>query len=106
MQFYVGKDIADVPKPAAVIDVAIIRKHCERMKGTVKALGVGFRAHVKTHKVSSFPAEKKITRCPRDTHHRFKLIHLNTTQTLEIASMQVDSSAAEANFIVSTLLEA
>lgn len=52
-QFYVGKDIADVPKPAAVLDRAIIRRHCERMKRTVKTLSVGFRAHVKTHKVGS-----------------------------------------------------
>lgn len=50
-KFYVGKDIVDVPKPAAVLDVAIIRRHCERMKRTVKALDVGFRFHVKTHKV-------------------------------------------------------
>ncbi|KAJ5578082.1 uncharacterized protein N7459_007046 [Penicillium hispanicum] len=74
-QFYVGKDIADVPKPAAVLDVAIIRRHCERMKRTIEALGVGFRAHVKSHK------------------------------TAELTAMQVDSSNAEAKFIVSTLLE-
>jgi D-serine deaminase-like pyridoxal phosphate-dependent protein len=51
-QFYIGKDIKDVPKPAAILDVAIIRRHCETMLATVKALNVGFRAHVKTHKVS------------------------------------------------------
>jgi D-serine deaminase-like pyridoxal phosphate-dependent protein len=51
-QRWIGKDVADIPKPAAVLDRAIIRRHCERMKKTVKALGVGFRAHVKTHKVS------------------------------------------------------
>lgn len=52
-QRWIGKDIADVPKPAAVLDRAIIRRHCDRMKKTVKALGVGFRAHVKTHKVGT-----------------------------------------------------
>lgn len=52
-KFYVGKDLKDVPKPAAVLDVAIIRQHCERMKRTIKALDVGFRAHVKTHKVDN-----------------------------------------------------
>jgi len=50
-QFYIGKDIADVPKPAAVLDVAIIRRHCETMLRTIKKLNVGFRAHVKSHKV-------------------------------------------------------
>ncbi|KAJ5664383.1 hypothetical protein N7507_005114 [Penicillium longicatenatum] len=75
VKFYVGKDIADVPKPAAVLDVAIIRRHCERMKRTVKELGVEFRAHVKTHK------------------------------TIELTEMQVDKTQPSAKFIVSTLLE-
>lgn len=52
LQQWGGKDIADLPKPAAVIDRAIVRRHCERMKNTIKSLGVEFRAHVKTHKVS------------------------------------------------------
>lgn len=50
-KFYIGKDINDVPKPAAVLDVAIIRRHCETMLRTIKALNVGFRVHVKSHKV-------------------------------------------------------
>ncbi|KAJ5793982.1 hypothetical protein N7457_000581 [Penicillium paradoxum] len=49
-RFYIGKDISDVPKPAAVLDVAIIRRHCETMLRTIKALNVGFRVHVKSHK--------------------------------------------------------
>lgn len=49
--FYVGKHISQVPKPAAVLDVAKIRRHCSSMLETVKELGVGFRPHVKTHKV-------------------------------------------------------
>jgi len=52
-QFYIGKDIGDIPKPAVVLDVAIIKKHCERMLQTIRTLNVGFRAHVKTHKVIS-----------------------------------------------------
>lgn len=51
--FYVGKDVTDVPKPAIVLDAAIIRRHCKNMIDTVKALDVGFRAHVKSHKVSA-----------------------------------------------------
>jgi D-serine deaminase-like pyridoxal phosphate-dependent protein len=53
-QFYIGKDIGDVPKPAVILDVAIIRRHCETMLRTIKELNVGFRAHVKTHKVKCF----------------------------------------------------
>lgn len=48
---YVGKDVADVPKPAIVLDAAIIRRHCKTMLHTVKTLDVAFRAHVKSHKV-------------------------------------------------------
>lgn len=50
--FYVGKDIDDVPKPAAVLDRAIVRRHCEKMIQATRALNVGFRAHIKTHKVN------------------------------------------------------
>ena len=62
-QLYVGKDLADVPKPAIVLDVAKARRHCHDMLAATKALGVAFRPHIKTHKVSSnqgdndFPTE-------------------------------------------------
>ncbi|RHZ68797.1 hypothetical protein CDV55_107676 [Aspergillus turcosus] len=74
-RFYVGKDIGDVPKPAVVLDVAIIKRHCQAMLQTMKQLGVGFRAHVKTHK------------------------------TPQIARFQVGTESSEANFVVSTVAE-
>ncbi|RGP66054.1 d-serine dehydratase [Fusarium sporotrichioides] len=49
-QFYVGKSINDVPKPAVILDRARINRHCQSMLDSVDALGLGFRAHVKTHK--------------------------------------------------------
>lgn len=52
-KFYVGKTINNVPKPAVVVDVAKAKRHCQSMLDAAKALGVGFRAHVKTHKVLS-----------------------------------------------------
>jgi D-serine deaminase-like pyridoxal phosphate-dependent protein len=48
---YIGKSIRDVPTPAAVINVAAIRRNCERMLHTCDKLGLDWRAHVKTHKV-------------------------------------------------------
>ncbi|KAF2637815.1 alanine racemase [Massarina eburnea CBS 473.64] len=48
--FYVGKDINDVPKPAVVLDRAKMRRHCQSLSEAVDSLGVNFRAHVKTHK--------------------------------------------------------
>lgn len=50
-QFYIGQDITTVPKPAAILDVAIIRRHCHDMLQTISQLHVGFRAHIKSHKV-------------------------------------------------------
>ncbi|KAM0380752.1 hypothetical protein ACHAPK_001360, partial [Fusarium culmorum] len=49
-QFYVGKNIHNVPKPAVILDKARIVRHCQSMLDSVDALGLGFRAHVKTHK--------------------------------------------------------
>lgn len=49
---FVGKSIADVPTPAAVMNVAAARRNCERMLEAAKKLDLGWRAHVKTHKVS------------------------------------------------------
>ncbi|KAH7305957.1 putative serine dehydratase domain-containing protein [Stachybotrys elegans] len=49
-KFYVGKDINQVPKPAVILDRAIMRRHCDSLLEAVGELGVGFRAHVKTHK--------------------------------------------------------
>ncbi|PWY66804.1 hypothetical protein BO94DRAFT_504109 [Aspergillus sclerotioniger CBS 115572] len=73
--FYIGKDISNVPKPAVVVDVAIIRRHCASMLEAANALGVGFRAHVKTHK------------------------------TPQIARLQVGEDGKDANFVISTVLE-
>lgn len=50
--FYVGKDISQVPKPAVVLDKGKIQRHCKSLLDAVESLGVDFRAHVKTHKVS------------------------------------------------------
>jgi len=50
---FVGKDIKDIQAPAAILDVAVIRRNCKLMLETAEKLNVGFRAHVKTHKVST-----------------------------------------------------
>ncbi|KAL7952423.1 putative serine dehydratase domain-containing protein [Trichoderma compactum] len=47
---YVGKDIAQLPKPALVLDKAKMHRHCKSLLDAVQYLGVDFRAHVKTHK--------------------------------------------------------
>ena len=49
---YVGTDIKDLDGPAAILDLAVMKRNCEFMLKTVESLRVGWRAHVKTHKVS------------------------------------------------------
>lgn len=66
-----------ISTPAAVLDRAIVTRNSHAMLNASKELGVGFRAHVKSHK------------------------------TLEIAKLQVSHDpTATAHFIVSTLVEA
>ncbi|KAG5973869.1 hypothetical protein E4U55_000224 [Claviceps digitariae] len=74
---YLGKSLGDVPTPAAVINIAAVRRNCERMLQTCDRLDLGWRAHVKTHK------------------------------TVEITQLQVGKDANRpVNIIVSTLAEA
>ncbi|TQV97895.1 alanine racemase domain-containing protein [Cordyceps javanica] len=73
---YVGKSIRDVPTPAAIINVAAVRRNCSRMLEACKSLKLGWRAHVKTHK------------------------------TVEITRLQVgDDAAFPVNIVISTLAE-
>ncbi|KAK4504196.1 hypothetical protein PRZ48_005112 [Zasmidium cellare] len=49
-QYYVGKSINEVPKPAVILDRAKVKRHCDSLLRAIEALGAEFRAHVKTHK--------------------------------------------------------
>ncbi|KAI9684042.1 MAG: hypothetical protein M1822_005869 [Bathelium mastoideum] len=71
-----GRHLRDINPPAAIIDAAVVRRNCASMLQTVKHLGVGFRAHVKTHK------------------------------TTQITRLQVGDDAERVNLIVSTVTEA
>lgn len=48
---YVGKSLGQVNAPAAILDRAIVKRNCGQMLDACRSLRVGFRAHVKTHKV-------------------------------------------------------
>ncbi|KAL9072948.1 MAG: hypothetical protein Q9157_004920 [Trypethelium eluteriae] len=50
-QQFIGCHLKDINPPAAVIDAAVVRRNCGTMLEAVKHLDIGFRAHVKTHKV-------------------------------------------------------
>ncbi|KAI0577155.1 amino acid aldolase or racemase [Pyrenophora tritici-repentis] len=47
---FIGKKLSTLPTPAIVLDRALIRRNCAAMLGICSALGVEFRAHVKSHK--------------------------------------------------------
>ena len=49
---FVGKSLLDdgISTPCAVVDRAIVRSNCNIMLSATQALGIPFRAHVKTHK--------------------------------------------------------
>jgi len=48
---FIGLDLRNIDPPAVVLDAAVVRRNCQCMLETAKALGLGFRAHIKTHKV-------------------------------------------------------
>ncbi|KAK5135061.1 hypothetical protein LTR08_005721 [Meristemomyces frigidus] len=49
---YINTPLSALPAPAAILDLAIIRRNCALMLTTTHTLGLGFRAHVKTHKTT------------------------------------------------------
>jgi hypothetical protein len=57
---FLGRQLKDVQAPAVVMDAAVVRRNCKLMLDTAKELGVGFRAHVKTHKVWSVGDETRL----------------------------------------------
>ena len=73
---YLKKSIAQVPTPAAVIDLAKVRKSCKLMLDAVEELGLSFRGHVKTHKTS------------------------------ELTRLQVGENSKDVRLVVSTIAEA
>lgn len=50
---YVGKNLADIPLPAAVLDLAVIKAHCAQTLEFVASLGFELRVQVTSHKESS-----------------------------------------------------
>jgi hypothetical protein len=50
---YIGTDVRDLDGPAVILDLAVLKRNCDLMLNTTEALQLGFRAHIKTHKVST-----------------------------------------------------
>ncbi|KAI3396713.1 hypothetical protein diail_11740 [Diaporthe ilicicola] len=74
---FVGKTLHEVPTPSIILDLAKLEVNCQRMIDAADKNGIGWRAHIKTHK------------------------------TQELTRLQVgENSETPANIIVSTVLEA
>ncbi|KAN0104349.1 hypothetical protein V8E51_010094 [Hyaloscypha variabilis] len=76
VQQYVGKTLKEIPLPAAVIDIAAVKRNCQRMSDAVKELGFDFMLLVNAHK------------------------------TTEIARLQIGDDPEEVRVLVTTLSEA
>lgn len=49
---FVGKTLHEVPTPSIILDLAKLEVNCRRMIDAADKNGIGWRAHIKTHKVS------------------------------------------------------
>jgi len=71
---YVGKRLAQLPTPAAIIDIAATRRNCEAMLAAIEDIGgLDFRPHVKTHKTSEL-TELQINGYDRKRDRAAKLV--------------------------------
>jgi len=52
VQQFVGKSLKEIPLPAAVLDLAVLKRNCTRMLDAVDKLGFALRFQVNSHKVS------------------------------------------------------
>jgi len=48
----IGKQLSQLPTPAAVLDRAVLKRNCTQMLEACDKLNVLFRPHIKTHKVN------------------------------------------------------
>jgi D-serine deaminase-like pyridoxal phosphate-dependent protein len=91
---FVGKTLNEVPTPSVVLDLAKLERNCQRMLEVTQRLGLLWRAHIKSHKVSPFCILPK----------KWSLMH---SQTTELTRLQVgDSLTTPVSLIVSTITEA
>lgn len=52
LKAFIGQPAAELPTPSLLLSRPVLEKNTSRLLEDVKAAGIGFRAHVKTLKVS------------------------------------------------------
>jgi D-serine deaminase-like pyridoxal phosphate-dependent protein len=48
---FLHQKLPNLPTPAVFLDRAVVKRNCDVMLQVCEDLGLGFRAHVKSHKV-------------------------------------------------------
>ena len=48
---YIGRSVDELPSPAFVVSLPILKRNTEKLHQDVQRLGIAFRPHVKTLKV-------------------------------------------------------
>jgi D-serine ammonia-lyase len=48
---YIGRPASELPSPALVLSLPVMKRNIERLHNDVEQMGLGFRPHVKTLKV-------------------------------------------------------
>lgn len=54
LEAFLRKKLKDVPTPAAIVDIAAVKRNCDQMLKACNDLQLDFRPHVKTHKVNHY----------------------------------------------------
>lgn len=62
---YIGRHISELPTPALVVSLPLIKRNIQALHNDVEKLGIGFRPHIKTLKVRDSPAVKLDIRVKR-----------------------------------------
>ncbi|KAH7137956.1 putative serine dehydratase domain-containing protein [Dendryphion nanum] len=89
---FIGQPLSSLPTPAAIIDRAVVKRNCKAMLEACKGLGVGFRAHVKSHKTIEIS--------------RLQVGDINDIAQEEEGKEAGKEGEKSKDFIVSTLIEA
>jgi hypothetical protein len=63
VQQYVGKSLKDIPLPAAVLDIAAVKRNCKGMLDAMNELGWPLRVAVGNHKVGGNDSRFFLRRC-------------------------------------------
>ena len=83
---YIGQTLSDIPTPAAILDLAKLQVNCQRMLDATDKLGLSWRCHIKTHKVSNRLPEGKAVRQDAElafaAYSRPSLVSFWLTQTI------------------------